>query len=92
MPRDCRILIAVVASFNQYEFMRGLRTPTLNFRAVGVFGSPQDKFAFSVLFVRLLARKCLLIIQLFLQDLASLLKEMRYLKKNGEHCKSGSVV
>ena len=42
-----------------------LKTPTLNFRAVGVFGSPLDKFAFSVLFVRLFAWKCFLIIQLF---------------------------
>ena len=43
-----QILMAVVASFNQYGFMMGSKTQTLNFRAV-VFGSQQDKFAFSVL-------------------------------------------
>ena len=53
--KNCRILIAVVASFKQNGFMRGPKPPTLNFRAVGVFGSPQDKFAFSVLLMHLFA-------------------------------------
>ena len=35
--------------YNYPGFMRGPKTSTFNFRAVGVFGSPQVKFAFSVL-------------------------------------------
>ena len=35
--------------FQTVWIYEGSKTPTLNFRAVGVFGSPQDKFAFSAL-------------------------------------------
>ena len=35
--------------FQPVWIYEGSKTPTLNFRAVGFFGSPQDKFAFSAL-------------------------------------------
>ena len=54
--------------------MRGLKTPTLNFRAFEVFGFPVDKFAFSVLFV-FLDISAVFLTSTLKMDLASLLNQ-----------------
>ena len=72
--------------FQPVWIYEGAKTPTFNFRAVGVFGSPQDKFAFSVLLCACSLENASSIFSCFLAttlklDLASLLKERRYFKK-----------
>ena len=94
LTRDWRILIALVASFNQYGFMRG-RKPRPSILELLEFSAP--------LKINLHFQSCSALVRLkMLLDYSAVFWHQQVswiwqvgkeiFKKNGEHCKSGSVI